>query len=78
MLVATTRSPIPTAMIIPTDELHELFRAPQRFQGEFEDRLEQMLEHDRLGVFVLVLANACMDDVLFARLGKSSRVVLKR
>ncbi len=44
------------------------FRSPDEFRQAFVDGLEQMLQHEGLGVFILVLANATFDRTLYPHL----------
>lgn len=39
----------------------QIFQSPEQFSTAFADGLERMLEHDGLGVFILVCANAGFD-----------------
>jgi len=42
----------------------DIFRSPEQFNTAFARGLERMLEHDGLGVFILVCANAGFDPLL--------------
>lgn len=46
----------------------EIFHSPERFIKAFGEGLEKMLEHEGLGVFILVCANAGFDPLLQQRL----------
>ena len=50
------------------DLINPIFQSKQNFEVAFIDGLESMLEHDELGVFILVLANALFDYKLWKRL----------
>ncbi|MCU7836182.1 MAG: HIT domain-containing protein [gamma proteobacterium symbiont of Taylorina sp.] len=41
---------------------NQIFSSKQEFRHLFEQGLTQLLKHDNLGVFILVLANACFDE----------------
>jgi len=45
-----------------------IFQSKQNFETAFINGLDEMLEHDELGVFILVLANALFDDKLWKKL----------
>jgi hypothetical protein len=46
----------------------ELFKSRQQLTGQFQQGLEQMLQHEGLGVFILVFANAVMSPSLYRSL----------
>ena len=50
------------------DLINPIFQSKQNLENAFIDGLESMLEHDELGVFILVLANALFDDKLWKKL----------
>lgn len=43
----------------------EIFSSPEGYQEQFRSGLDQLLQNDRLGAFVLVLANATYDETLY-------------
>ncbi len=45
-----------------------IFQSKQNFETAFTNGLDEMLEYDELGVFILVLANALFDDKLWKKL----------
>ncbi len=47
------------------DLIPPIFQKKQNFERAFVDGLDNMLAHDELGVFILVLANALFDDELW-------------
>jgi hypothetical protein len=65
-------------MNIATEPPAPLFASTRAFREGFERGLEQMLEHDLLGVFVLVLANASYEPAMFARLREPLREIYDR
>lgn len=45
-----------------------LFQSPEYFEHCFNNGLSQLLNHQQLGVFILVLANSSMSEILFQSL----------
>ncbi len=48
--------------------LPPLFRSPEIFRDAFVQRLDDLVDHESLGVYILVLANASFESRLFDRL----------
>ncbi len=63
-----TRYPIRPNMSIDTEVGDGPFVSPAALRGAFEERLGRLLQHDVLGVFILVLANASHEPGVFERL----------
>lgn len=61
-----------------TDPLPPLFASPQAMRAAFEEGLLRLLDEDLLGAFVLVLANATFEPVLFERLRAPLRQAFDR
>jgi len=59
--------------------INPIFQSQTAFEQAFIDGLDAMLEHDELGVFILVLANAIFDEklweVLKPKLAKKSEIL---
>lgn len=66
--MATIRCLIRTTTTRVPDQLPSLLRSQENLQHAFARGLEDMLDADVLGAFILVLANACFDTPLFERL----------
>jgi hypothetical protein len=56
----------------------QLFSSPAMLRGAFERRLAQLINHDVLGVFILVLANASFEPSLFDQLRDDLRRAFER
>jgi hypothetical protein len=69
MSMNTGTDPIPSEAV---------FATPGILRDAFENRLTELLELDRLGVFILVLANACFERQTFDRLQRPLALAFER
>jgi len=53
--------------VVPVDAV---FASPERLRESFESRLVRLVDEELLGVFILVLANACFQQTGFDRLSR--------
>jgi len=61
-------------MPIPSD----IFESSESFKQEFVKGLEEMMQHQSLGVYILVLANALYDQAIFDQLSRKLRQDFQR